>query len=290
MKIQNFITDEVGVINEKEIALFNKTLKTLYERDGEDVRFIFISDDICWDSEEDFLLTNNIGDPQRHNGMVFILNIKDNQVRVFAWKGLYLKYTDIFKHQYVENIIKPHLTNRKYKQIIETWIYDHNGSSILDNFQEIDRTKWNLLAILFPFIFIPFLAYTLFDILKQIGYTVSLFAVGLISYLAYVFYREDGFWFLWNQRKNWPWSVFIMMLLILFIFTLFSFYWWILSSMLAFACLYLWKKYKRGHWLLLWAIFLLYTTIVFFPSTCDQNRCVTHIWWFTFQHTASQKR
>ncbi len=76
MKIQNFITDEVGVINEKEIALFNKTLKTLYERDGEDVRFIFISDDICWDSEEDFLLTNNIGDPQRHNGMVFILNIK----------------------------------------------------------------------------------------------------------------------------------------------------------------------------------------------------------------------
>ena len=195
MKIQNFITDEVGVINEKEIALFNKTLKTLYERDGEDVRFIFISDDICWDSEEDFLLTNNIGDPQRHNGMVFILNIKDNQVRVFAWKGLYLKYTDIFKHQYVENIIKPHLTNRKYKQIIETWIYDHNGSSILDNFQEIDRTKWNLLAILFPFIFIPFLAYTLFDILKQIGYTVSLFAVGLISYLAYVKLTVECFYY-----------------------------------------------------------------------------------------------
>lgn len=193
MKIQDFVTDEAGVISKRQVTLFNKTLKTLYQRDGEDVRFVFTSDDDYGVIDDDFLLANNIGDPQRHNGIVIIIQIPSNQVKIFTGKGLYLKYTDLFKEQYTESIILPKLIQKKYAKIVESWIYDHDGWAVLSTFQDIARTPWGPITIIFPVVFLPFMMYVLYSILHQIGHISSLFIVALLSYFTYIFYREGGF-------------------------------------------------------------------------------------------------
>lgn len=83
-EIQDFVTDEASVIKKRELTIFNKTLEALKKRDGEDVRFVFVSNNESYDQDEDFFAKNNIGDTQRHNGIIFLLNTKDNQIQILV--------------------------------------------------------------------------------------------------------------------------------------------------------------------------------------------------------------